>query len=328
MVLGTVALAVIALSVLAYLLIRARLNPAINESDPDTWGKVLDVMRRKQYEPMRFFPRRTPFTNQFKILWGYFRTQFPVFPPTLWFASIPPFLLAIWGAIVHLRRDRRTAAMMLVGFAVASVGLLFYLNISDHEVRSREYFWVPSYVGLAIWMGIGSGAIVRWAKKMGSAYRNLMVGALVLFAVMPIVMHYHTLNRSQNKVAYYYAWNMINFLEEDAIIITNGDNDTFPLWYLQQVEGIRTDVDIVNLSLIQINWYIEQLKDREVPMSFTYDEIERMTPYWTRDADTGELKLITLRDITLHDIIRENNWGRPIYFAVTVDDFMRRRDAT
>ncbi|MCK4410464.1 MAG: hypothetical protein KAW67_10275, partial [Candidatus Eisenbacteria sp.] len=203
-----------------------------------------------------------------------------------------------------------------------SVGLLFYLNISDHEVRSREYFWVPSYVGLAIWIGIGSGAIVRWARKMGSAYRNVMVAALLLLAVMPIIMQYHTMDRSKSKVAYYYAWNMINFLDEDAIIITNGDNDTFPLWYLQQVEGIRTDVDIVNLSLIQINWYIEQVKDRGVPMSFTYHEIDRMTPYWTRDADTGELKLITLRDITLHDIIRENNGRRPIYFAVTVDDFM------
>ena len=289
MVLGTVALAFVALSVHAYLLVRARLNPAINESDPDTWGAVLDVMRRKQYEPMKLFPRRTPFSNQFKILWDYYRIQFPVFPREMWFASMPPFLMAIWGVIAHLKRDRRTAAMMLVGFAVASVGLLFYLNISDHEVRSREYFWVPSYVGLAVWMGIGSGAIVRWARKMGVAYRNVMVGALLVFAAMPILMQFYLMDRSENKVAYYYGWNMINFLEEDALIITNGDNDTFPLWYLQQVEGIRTDVDIVNLSLIQINWYIEQLKDRGVPMSFTYDEIERMTPYWTRDPDTGEL---------------------------------------
>ena len=321
MVLGTVALAFVALSVHAYLLVRARLNPAINESDPDTWGAVLDVMRRKQYEPMRFFPRRTPFANQFRILWGYYRIQFPVFPRELWFASVPTFLMAAWGAIAHFKRDRRTAIMMLVGFAVASAGLLFYLNISDHEVRSREYFWVPSYVGLAIWMGIGSGAIVKWAKKMGSVYRNVMVAAVILFAAMPLFMQFHIMDRSGNKVAYYYGWNMINFLEEDSIIITNGDNDTFPLWYLQQVEGIRPDVDILNLSLVQINWYITQLKDRGVPMSFSYDEIERMTPYWTRDPDTSELTLITLKDITLHDIIRENNWKRPVYFAVTVDDF-------
>jgi len=322
LVLGTVALAVVALSVHTYLLIRARLNPAINESDPETWGAVLDVMRRKQYEPMRFFPRRTPFGNQFRILWGYYRIQFPVFPRQFWFASVPPFLMAIWGAIVHVRRDRRTAAMMLLAFFIASVGLLFYLNISDHEVRSREYFWVPSYVGLAIWMGIGSGAIVRWARKMGRRYGAAIAALVVVFAMLPVFTQYHEMDRSENKVAYYYGWNMINFLDKDAIIITNGDNDTFPLWYLQQVEGVRPDVDIVNLSLIQINWYIKQLKERGVPMSFTYEEIERMTPYWTRDPDTGELKLITLRDITLHDIIRENNWKRPIYFAVTVDDFM------
>lgn len=321
-VLASVALGILALSVHAYLLIRARLNPAINESDPDTWAEVLNVMRRKQYEPMHFFPRRTPFSNQFRILWGYFRIQFPVFPRELWFASIPPFAMAVWGAIAHVRRDRRTAAMMLLAFLISSVGLLLYMNISDHEVRSREYFWVPAYVGLAIWMGLGSGAIINWARKMGKTYRNVMIGAVLIFCAMPIFTQYHMMDRSENSVAYYYAWNMINFLEEDAIIITNGDNDTFPLWYLQQVEGIRPDVDIVNLSLIQINWYIEQLKDRDVPMSFTYDEIERMTPYWTRDPDTGELNLISLRDITLHDIIRENNWERPIYFAVTVDDFL------
>ena len=321
LVLGTVVLGFIALSVHAYILIRARLNPVINESDPDTWSEVLDVMRRKQYEPMVFFPRRTPFSNQFRILWDYYKIQFPVFPPQMWFASIPAFAMSIWGAIVHARRDRRTFAMLMIAFLIASVGLLFYMNISDHEVRSREYFWVPSYVGLAIWMGIGSGAIARWARKIGKLYRNVMVFALIVFALMPLFMQYYRMDRSENYVAYYYGWNMINFLEEDALLITNGDNDTFPLWYLQQVEGIRKDVDIVNLSLIQINWYITQLKDRDVPMSFTYDEIERMTPYWTRDPDTGELALVTLRDITLHDIIRENNWERPIYFAVTVDDF-------
>jgi tetratricopeptide (TPR) repeat protein len=311
-VLSAVVLGTLALSVHAYLLIRARLNPAINESDPRTWGLVLDVMRRKQYEPMRFFPRRTPFSNQFHILWGYYKPQF-----TVW-----PLFLAAWGAIAHARKDKRTFWMMATAAFLASIGLLFYMNISDHEVRTREYFWVPSYVGLALWMGIGSGAIVEWGKKLGASYRNVLVGALLVFALLPFVVHFHQQDRSDNYVAYYYGWNMINFLEKDALLITNGDNDTFPLWYLQQVEGIRPDVEIVNLSLLQINWYIKQLKDRGVPMSFTYEQIEQMTPYWTRDPETQELQLIGLRDITLHDIIRETNWTRPIYFAVTVDDFM------
>ena len=311
-VLAIVALGVVALSVHAYLLIRAQLKPAINESDPHTWRLVLDVVQRKQYEPMRFFPRRTPFSNQFRILWTYLKPQF-----TVW-----PLLLAIWGAVAHARRDRRTFILAAVAFAMASIGLLFYLNISDHEVRSREYFWVPAYVGLAMWMGIGAGAIVEWAKKIGRSYQIVLAGALILFAFVPMIYHYHKMDRSENYVAYYYGWNMINFLEEDALLITNGDNDTFPLWYLQQVEGVRRDVDIVNLSLIQINWYVQQLKERDVPMSFTFDEIDRMHPYWGRDPETGAPRLISLKDIVVHDIIRETGTSRPIYFAVTVDDFL------
>jgi hypothetical protein len=311
-VLSVVVLGALALSVHAYLLIRARMKPAINEADPHTWKLVLDVIRRRQYEPMRFFPRRTPFSNQFRILWSYYKPQF-----TVW-----PLVLAAWGAVAHARKDRRTFAMMAAAFALASIGLLFYLNISDHEVRSREYFWVPSYVGLAIWMGIGSGAIVAWAKNLGKIYRNALVVGLVVFSLIPFAANFRANDRSDNYVAHYYGWNILSFLEKDALLITNGDNDTFPLWYLQQVEGLRNDIEIVNLSLIQINWYIKQLKERGVPMSFTYQQIEQMRPYWARDAETGEPRLITLRDIALHDIIRETGWTRPIYFAVTVDNFM------
>ncbi len=317
-VLATVVLAVIALSVHAYLLIRARLKPAINESDPHTWKLVLDVMRRKQYEPMRFFPRRTPFSNQFSILWSYYRPQFAIRP----LLAAGPLLLSVWGTIAHARRDKRTFAMMIVAAALSSIGLLFYMNISDHEVRTREYFWVPSYLGLAFWMGIGAGAIVEWAKGLGKSYRYVLAVALIIFSLVPLASNFHVMDRSDNYVAYYYGRNMIEFLDENAILITNGDNDTFPLWYLQQVEGVRPDVEIVNLSLIQINWYIKQLKERGLPTSLTFDQIEKMRPYWVRDPDTDELTLVTLRDIALHDIIRSNGWNRPVYFAVTVDDFM------
>ena len=71
---------------------------------------------------------------------------------------------------------------------------------------------------------------------------------------MPLFMQFHIMDRSDNKVAYYYGWNMINFLDEDAIIITNGDNDTFPLWYLQEVEGIRQDVTVIVTSYLNIDW--------------------------------------------------------------------------
>jgi tetratricopeptide (TPR) repeat protein len=318
--LAALSLTLIALSVHAYLLIRARLNPAINESDPRTWKIVFEVMRRAQYEPMRFFPRRTPLLNQFRIVWGYHKMQFSSSSNPI--AIIAPYLLALWGFIAHARKDRRTFTMMAIAFGMASLGLLMYLNISDHEVRSREYFWVPSYVGLALWMGIGSGAIVEWAKELGKHWRNLLAVAVVIFALMPFIGNFQRNDRSDNYVAYYYGWNMLSFLDEDAILITNGDNDTFPLWYLQQVENLRPDVDVVNLSLIQINWYLKQLKDRGVPLSFTYEQIEEMHPYWVRDPQTQQLSLVTLRDLGIHDIIATNEFRRPIYFAVTVDNFM------
>ncbi len=318
--LAALALTIIALSVHAYLLIRARLNPAINESDPKTWKIVFEVMRRAQYEPMRFFPRRTSFSNQLSIVWGYHKMQFSSSLNP--FVIITPYLLALWGFITHARKDRRTFTMMAIAFAIASLGLLMYLNISDHEVRSREYFWVPSYVGLALWMGIGSGAIVEWAKGLGKHWRNLLAVAVVVFALLPFIGNFQRNDRSDNYIAYYYGWNMLNFLDENAILITNGDNDTFPLWYLQQVEGLRPDVDVVNLSLSQINWYLKQLKDRGVPLSFTYEDIEDMHPFWARDPHTQEQRLVTLRDLAIHDIIATNEFKRPIYFAVTVDDFM------
>jgi len=318
--LAALALTFLALSVHAYLLIRARLEPAINESEPKTVKAVLEVMRRAQYEPMRFFPRRTPFPNQFKIVGGYHAQQFTSSGNIL--AILAPYLLSLWGLITHARKDKRTFIMMLIGWLMASLGLLMYLNVSDHEVRSREYFWVPSYVGLAIWMGIGSGAIVQWAKDLGKAWRNILVVAVIAFALLPLLSNYRISDRSNNYIAHNYGMNILSYLEEDAILITNGDNDTFPLWYLQQVEGVRLDVDIVNLSLAQINWHLKQIKQEGVPLSFTYEQIEQMHPYWTRDPETNELQLVTLKDIAIHDIIRTNNWERPIYFAVTVDDFM------
>ncbi len=318
--LAALLLTLLALTVHAYLLIRARLEPAINESEPKTVSDVLAVMRRAQYEPMRFFPRRTPFANQFRIISGYHGMQFTSSRNLI--AIFAPFALSLWGFLVHAKRDRRTFAMMLIGWLLASVGLLLYLNVSDHEVRSREYFWVPSYVGIAIWMGIGSGAIVQWARELGKVWRNVMVVAVIAFALLPLMSNYHINDRSGNYIAHNYGMNILSYLEEDAILITNGDNDTFPLWYLQQVEGVRLDVDIVNLSLSQINWHLKQVKQAGVPLSFTFEQIDQMHPYWTRDPQTNELTLVTLRDIAIHDIIRTNDFERPVYFAVTVDDFM------
>jgi tetratricopeptide (TPR) repeat protein len=104
-------------------------------------------------------------------------------------------------------------------------------------------------------------------------------------------------------------------LEPDAIIFTNGDNDTYPLWYIQMVEGVRPDVNIVNLSLLNTSWYVKQLRDRQppVPISLSDPEIERLRPMVLKDGGVA-----WRRDLVMQHIIQQTDWRRPIYVAVTV----------
>jgi tetratricopeptide (TPR) repeat protein len=107
---------------------------------------------------------------------------------------------------------------------------------------------------------------------------------------------------------------MLVGLEEGAILFTNGDNDTFPLWYIQEVEGFRTDVKVVNLSLLNTTWYIKQSRDNEpkVPINWTDERIDALTPV---PSDKGWL---LVRDLAVQHILLTNNWNKPIYFAVTI----------
>jgi hypothetical protein len=188
---------------------------------------------------------------------------------------------------------------------------------------------------------------------------------VLAFALVPVNMartNYFQANRSGNYVAWDYSYNLLQSCEKDAILFTNGDNDTFPLWYLQDVEGIRRDIRIVNLSLVNTNWYIHQLKNQEpygskkVPISIPDVRIENIQPIFPYQATDREIQLpktvidqygvkdtsltnrgsikftlaptisfgqysgLRVQDILVYDIIRTNNWERPIYFAMTVSD--------
>jgi tetratricopeptide (TPR) repeat protein len=111
---------------------------------------------------------------------------------------------------------------------------------------------------------------------------------------------------------------MLTPLAPNAIVITNGDNDTFPLWYIQEVEKVRKDVRVVNLSLLNTPWYIKQLRDQEprVPFSFTDAQLDAIQPY--QDEKTG--KIVWVKDQAVADMVKVNGWKRPIYMAVTVPE--------
>ena len=332
--------AMIAYSVQLFIPIRSQLDPAIDENDPDDWPSFKAFLERKQYgtESMisRMFYRRGTWANQFGAkermgFWGFFREQF--MDKSLWLIPVFLGLLGIWEQI---RRRKREGVVLLFLLLACTVGLVLYMNFADGtkpdkltgeiihiEVRDRDYFFLPGFMFFALSMGLGVAAMLAslgsWLEKTKKALAKPLVGGLSLIIlalpIMPLQRGFtgHN-NRSNNYLPYDYAYNLLNSCDEDAILFTNGDNDTFPLWFLQNVEKIRQDVRVVNLSLINTKWYIKQMRHQwKVPISFTDKEIDRMG--YTRTEDG---KVLRPQDQMIDNILGTNKWKYPVYFAVTV----------
>ena len=289
-----------------------------------------------------------------------------------------PLLLGLIGAAFHFMRDWRRAFAVLVLFLVTGVGIIFYLNQTPFQPRERDYAYVASFFAFSIWVGIGATGLLRLAAdklkerlQPGVLHKTLFGVAGALFVAVPLLMtivNFDDHDRSGRYVAGEYAYNMLIGLEEDAIIFTNGDNDTFPLWYIQEVEGVRQDVRVTNLSLLNTPWYIKQLKNQAsrdsdpLPISLPEDVIDdlqiiRWDPRqlelpvnqdalfggsemaaFIQDEDSSlienpmrwnlegrpfsqDINLLYGADQAALNILLTNaqqNWKRPIYFAVTV----------
>ncbi len=150
---------------------------------------------------------------------------------------------------------------------------------------------------------------------------------LVVIAAMPLLQPGHRKwfehDRSENRIAHEYAWNILAGLDRNAVLFTNGDNDTFPIWYLQEVEHFRRDVTVVNLSLVNLTWYVKQLRNSasSLPLSYTDAELDNLRPQVFRDPTTGEAQWVLVRDYVVKDIVdanRRNANRRPVFFAVTI----------
>ncbi len=193
-----------------------------------------------------------------------------------------PFLLGLAGMGHHFAKDSRRAFAVLALFMLTGFAILLYLNQDDPQPRERDYSYVGSFYAFAIWIGIGAAAVLEklkdWRKDSPVVFGGAVAIMLLAAPVNMLRANYPTHDRTGNYVAWEYSYNLLNTCEPNAILFTNGDNDTFPLWYLQEVEGIRKDVRVVNLSLLNTPWYIKQLKNMEpkVPISLKDDEIEDM----------------------------------------------------
>ncbi len=172
-----------------------------------------------------------------------------------------PFLLGLLGMFFHYRRRPRDFAAIMALFIITGIGIIVYSNQPPNEPRERDYVLAGSFFTYCIWIGLSVLAIWDMLNKSLKGLAAPVATLLALSApLLMVTQNWDDHSRSHHFASRDYASNFLNSCDPNAIIFTYGDNDTYPLWYCQEVEGIRTDVRVVNLSLIAVDWYIDQLR--------------------------------------------------------------------
>lgn len=174
-----------------------------------------------------------------------------------------PFILGLFGMVIMYFRRQRDFLVLALLFFLTGVALVIYLNSPPTEPRERDYIYVGSFYIFCMWIGFGVIALGEGMSKFvkNATARAGIAGGLSL--IVPIIMGakgWDNHNRDHRYHSVDFAKNLLNSCAPNAILFTGGDNDTFPLWYVQEVEGFRTDVRVCNLSLLGTDWYIDQMK--------------------------------------------------------------------
>jgi tetratricopeptide (TPR) repeat protein len=299
-------LALVGVSTYFVLMIRAQANPGINEANPTTFAKLWEVFTRKQYGKMDLFPRHTSwetnlsfipaFIEQIKVFFRYFSWQFFPYPRTdtgvllrylSLFGTYIYVLTGVWGMWIHYKKDKESFWLVFIVFILLTLGLVVYLNHefspSDpnpahqpREPRERDYFWSSGFFFFMFYVAIGLCWIWHWLKRKVPRYA---LGGVVLSGIMgfiPLVSNIKShANRRGIWLAHDYAHNLLVSTDEHSIIFTYGDNDTFPVWFLQEVKDFRKfdaekkkGVRLGNFSLMNTKWYEKQFKWSGVPIDF------------------------------------------------------------
>ena len=286
--------------------IRSAFNPPINEGEPTTWQAFWDNFNRKQYGKPSVFERQAPLSGQIGMYWLYFRWQWfrDLNEPWRWVQQLLAALfmgLGLLGAWVHYKRDRRSFWYFGTFMVTLTVVLIYYLNfrygLSQNqptelsEVRDRDYFYLVSFSAWGVWAALG--LVYLWegiAHVIGAERikvgretvelprrKSWMIATPILaIALIPLFANWTTASRAGHTDTADFAHDMLNSVEPYGILVTVGDNDTFPLWYAQEVEGIRKDVIVANTSLLNTDWYVRQMIRRPV---FEYDEAKGPAVY-------------------------------------------------
>lgn len=177
-----------------------------------------------------------------------------------------PLILGLMGALWHFSRSHKDAGVIGLLFFFTGIAIVLYLNQKPMEPRERDYAYVGSFYAFAIWVGLGVLALKEWVfKKLTPKNGALAATALGLFAA-PVLMgaqNWDDHDRSTKLVPHDIAYDYLQSCAPNAILFTYGDNDTYPLWYIQEVEKVRPDVRIVNLSLFDTDWYINGMRMKQ-----------------------------------------------------------------
>ena len=215
-----------------------------------------------------------------------------------------PLLLGLLGLFFHYRQDAKGCAVVAMLFVLTGIGLVVYLNSPPVEPRERDYIYVGSYYAFAIWIGFGVMAVARFIHRFRIQKTYAGVAAWLVCLSVPALMGgqgWDDHDRTGRYFAEDMAKNVLATCAPNAILFTGGDNDTFPLWYAQEVEGFRTDVRVIVLSYFNTDWYINQMKrpayeSAPLPFSLTEENYQQggandYLPYVERPSIKGAISL-------------------------------------
>lgn len=276
-------------TVVLFMLVRAQHDPAINQGNAATFSALLDVVQRHQYDVAPLWPRRAPLWLQFGNVFEYADWQValglgPDPGPTIarTSATVVYALLGIFGSMRHRAMNRTSWRTWMILLVTTSIGVVLYLNLragasygvgvlppgAKHEARDRDYFFTWAFVCWGAWAGFGAVQLARSVAqraRAGIAASRAIVGSGVLVAMLPVVLNWSpivALRHTEQQREEAAAVAMLSTLPPRAVFLANGDNDTYPLWYLQQVRGLRRDVIVVTVPLLTPQWNRAELLRR------------------------------------------------------------------
>jgi Protein of unknown function (DUF2723) len=376
--------------------IRAAWHPVMNEGEPtgctDTIGfsctfskttgtRLMANINRDQYGKPDLSVRQAPFSAQVGMWWLYFKWQWlrdvhGMQPAVQTMLAIAFFLLGIVGGYTHWRYERPSFWFFGPLVLTVTFALVYYMNFKygasqapdlagvPREVRDRDYFYLWSYSTWSVWAALGLAAVWRILAVRTDEMiprRWAQTAPVLLIGVIPLVGNWRDASRAKETATREWAHDLLNSVEPYGVLVTLGDNDTFPLWYAQEVEGVRPDVTVAVTSLLNTDWYPRGLLHRKIPaydaakgpaiyrslatspptrplFSLTSAELDAVPEYidvqTPQQFQTGSLRaivdprrleygVVTRGDLMVLQLLKDNLGVRPMYIARTSGGYVQ-----